>query len=247
MTSRVAILLVNYNMPERTDALCRAIENSVKWEHDLVVIDNGSDQKPPSEYTKVKLKPNRQTTRGWLAGLESLRDTAYFAYWFFITSAAIPDGAGDILAPMAQFLMDTPDAVGIHPSLTPQSTTSWGHLYNRGTNAPRRTWMIDNIASLYRASWFDSIGWFDPEMVYAWGIDLETCWKARKQRRSLWVDDRVQVEKITNIGYTMGRMGMTANERSERAGANMRQVLERKYGGSWWWRMTEENVDASWK
>ncbi len=102
--------------------------------------------------------------------------------------------------------------------------------------------MIDNIASLYRADWFDSIGWFDPALVYAWGIDLETCYKARMQRRDLFVDERVRVKKITDIGYKMNRMGMTAEQRQERAGANMAAVLSSRYGVNWWNIMTQEGV-----
>jgi GT2 family glycosyltransferase len=243
---RVAVLIVNYNMPERTDALCEAISGRTKWPHDLCVIDNGSDQQPPSRYTMLRLPKNIQTTGGWLAGLNALKEK-YFAYWFIITSARIPDDQGDILTPMARLLMDDENAVGIHPSLTAESTTGWLHLKNRGTNAPRRTWMIDNIASLYRADWFDSIGRFDPAFIYAWGIDLETCYRARKQGRSLWVDDRVQVEKITNIGYTMNRMGMTAEERGRLAYANMMEVGKRKYGERFWELMTAEGVRDEWK
>ncbi len=234
---KTAALIVNYNMPERTDALVEAISGLPV---DPIVIDNGSDIQPPSKYTTVKLDRNVQTTGGWLAGLEAIKGKGYEYYWFLITSTRIPEG--DVLSPMVEFMDANPDAVGIHPSLTAESTTGWPHLKNRGTNSVRRTWMIDNIASLYRADWFDSIGWFDPAYTYAWGIDLETCYRARKQGRSIWVDDRVQVEKITNIGYSMNRMNMTADERGRLAYANMMQVLTRKWGKDAWLLMTEWGV-----
>ena len=41
--------------------------------------------------------------------------------------------------------------------------------------------MIDNIFSMYKAAWFDSIGWFDPQLRYAWGIDLET-WNDQRMK-----------------------------------------------------------------
>lgn len=234
---KTAALIVNFNMPERTDALVEAISAMPATP---IVIDNGSDIQPPSKYTTIRLDKNRQTTGGWLAGLESAKGQ-FDAYWFLITSARIPPEQGDILTPMVSFLEAHPDAVGIHPSLTKDSTTGWPHLINQG-NEPRPTWMIDNIASLYRADWFDSIGWFDPAFIYAWGIDLETCYRARKQGRSIWVDDRVQVEKITNIGYTMGRMGMSADERGRKAYANMMDVLIAKYGPDAWRKVTGDYV-----
>lgn len=246
--NKVAILIVNYNMPERTDALCRHIAEKVRWPHDLVVIDNGSDLVKPSKYTKLWLPKNRQTTGGWLAGLRYATEFEnYFAYWFLITSAEFPVEGGDPLSPLAQFLVDHPEAVGVHPALTEDSTTAWKHLLTRGGSGCRRTWMIDNIASLYRADWFDGIGRFDPELTYAWGIDFETCWKARQAGRSLWVCEDTRIQKVTNIGYTMNRMQMTAEERCQQAGSNMDAVMRAKYGRTWRQKMENEFIEESWR
>ena len=236
----VAILIVNYNMQERTDALVESIHKRVKCPHAVIVIDNGSDQQPPSQYTSIRIRPNIQTTGGWLEGIKAAQVINPSAYWFLITSAEFPDGDTDPLTPMLELL--EAGAVGVHPALTQDSTTSWTHMKDRGTGRPRQTWMIDNIASLYKAEWFDSIGRFDPALPYAWGIDLETCWKARRDGLPLYIDERVQIKKVTDIGYTMNRMGMTAEQRRERAGANMAAVLGHKYGSNWWERMTQEFV-----
>ena len=244
---KVAILVVNYNMPERTDALCGHIGRRVKWPHDLIVIDNGSDLVEPSQFTTLWLPENRQTTGGLLAGLRYADlGGPYLAYWFLITSAELI-GENDPLAPMEQLLLDDPDAVGVHPALTADSTTAWAHLKARGGDQPRRTWTIDNIASLYRAEWFDEVGRFDPAMTYAWGIDLETCWKARQQGRSLWIHEAAQVRKVTDIGYSMERMNMSAEERRQKAGAQMTEVLSAKYGPEWNWRMRNEFVEDAWR
>jgi hypothetical protein len=93
--------------------------------------------------------------------------------------------------------------------------------------------MIDNIASLYRADWFDGIGRFDPALIYGWGIDLETCYKARQDGRTLWVHEGASMKKVTDIGYTMKRMNMTAEARRFLASRNMDQVLSTKYGKDW--------------
>ena len=236
----VAILIVNYNMGERTDALVESIHRRVKYPHAVIVIDNGSDLQPPSQYTNVRIRPNIQTTGGWLEGLKAAEQIKPFAYWFLITSAEFPDGDSDPLAPMVELL--EAGAVGVHPALTTDSTTSWTHMIHRGLGVPRQTWMIDNIASLYRADWFDSIGRFDPALTYAWGIDLETCYKARRDNLPLYIDERVQIKKVTNIGSQMNRMGMTAQQREERAGANMAAILHHKYGANWWHIMTKEYV-----
>jgi hypothetical protein len=103
--------------------------------------------------------------------------------------------------------------------------------------------MIDNISSLYRADWFDSIGRFDPELIYGWGIDLETCWLAHKAGRTLWVCEDAPVRKTTNIGYAMNRMNMSAEDRSKLAYRNMVDVLNRKYGPGGYINTKREYID----
>lgn len=240
---RTAAIITNYNMPERTDALVEYLQAHVKSELDIVVVDNGSDIKPPSKYSWLKLKKNVQTTGGWLAGLNAL-PKGYFAYWFLITSTEFVEGVSkDPLTPMVKKLIDDYDAVGVHNALLPDYVGAWKHLVTRGSKGCRETWMIDNISSLYRADWFDSIGRFDPELVYAWGIDLETCWLARKQGRTLWVCEDAPVRKTTNIGYTMQRMNMSADDRTRLARANMVSVLERKYGKGGYMRTKTDYIE----
>jgi len=240
---RTAAIITNYNMPERTDALVEYLTKHVKSPLDIIVVDNGSDIQKPSKHTYLRLKKNVQTTGGWLAGLDALQ-TGYFAYWFLITSTEFVEGVSkDPLTPMLRKLIDDPIAVGVHNALLPDYVGAWKHLVTRGSKGCRETWMIDNISSLYRADWFDNIGRFDPELQYAWGIDLETCWLARMQERSLWVCEDAVVRKVTNIGYSMNRMGMSAQMRQALASQNMVSVLERKYGRGGYVRTKTEFID----
>jgi hypothetical protein len=258
----VAAIIVNYNMPERAEALARYIWDRVKWPCDIFLVDNGSDLCAPAPSTTLRLERNVQTTGGWLAGLSQAREAGeYLGYWFLITSAEFPTETQDFaietqdFASVPRLLVEDENAVGVSPALTVDSTTAWKHLIARNNVDPgqdqpgcaRRTWMIDNIASLWRADWFDEQGGFDAALVYAWGIDLELCYKARQQGRSLWVHEGCRVKKVTDIGYAMGRMNMTSDERRSLAGANMDEVLRRKYGENWNWKMREEYVEDGWR
>lgn len=235
-------------MPERADALFEYIERHTSWPADIYLVDNASDVSPPAIHTNLTLQYNIQTTGGWLAGLKAAKQKQkYFAYIFAITSADFPAESGDPITPLAELLIQDDNAVGVHPALTEDSTTSWSHMIARGGDVPRRTWMMDNIFSCYRADWFDSIGQFDPDMRFAWGIDLETCWLARHYGRGLYIHEGTRVRKVTDIGYTMSRMNMSAEERRRQAGENMAYFLSKKYGDNWWWRMTNEYVKDVWR
>jgi GT2 family glycosyltransferase len=232
MDTRVAAVITNYNMIERTDAL---VEHLLTHERgvalDIIVVDNGSDLKPPSQYTTVRLEKNIQTTGGWNAGLRLARESKADFYWVMITSAEFI--GAPVLSRLLKCMELYSHCVGVHPALTKDSTTSWEHLKEIGTSGWRKVWMIDNICALWRADWFDSVGGFDPRFTFAWGPDLELAHLARKQGKTLYVSEPAGVKKVTDIGYTMKRMGMSAEERSAFARANMREVMTDKYGSNW--------------
>lgn len=243
-TKRVAVFIVNYNMPEMADNLFNYLKKEETYPIDIYLIDNGSDMVNASKNTNVFIKENIQTTNGWLYGLKQSDKKIYnyFAYTFLITSTQFIKESYKPITSMVKKLIDDPNAVGVHASLSRDSTTNWKHLINRGTNTYRKTWFIDNICSMYRADWFNSIGRFDKNLIYAWGIDLETSYIARKQGRSLWVDENIQVRKTTNIGYKMKRMGMTGSDRVMLASKNMNKILTKKYGKNYMDLMLKEYV-----
>ena len=247
MDHRVCACILNYNMPEATEALANAVWNQEGVKGlSLRVLDNGSDLIFPARCTTDYIEKNVQTTNGWLHFLRMSEDYGYEYVWLLITSVVINSEHTQILAPMVDFMNHNPNAVVIHPALTSWSTTSWEHLKSRGGNQPRQTWMVDNIAPLYRMSWLkDHL--FDPELIYAWGIDLETCYKARKEDRGIWVHEASKVTKITDIGYSMDRMQMTAQERRILAHKNMEEILSKRYGPLWWSMMLEAYVKEEWR
>lgn len=245
----VAFIVPNYNMPEAADKIYADLHDRGNDYFDLFLIDNGSDLMPPAAHTNVRIPRNCQTTGAFLHGIAAANKTGrnYIAYCFMITSAEFTNIIG--IEHAINVFEDYPSVVGYSPALTLDSTTAWKHMYKHtGLRAgkfwagQRKTWMIDNICAFWRKDWFDSIGQFDPRMTYAWGIDLETSWKARSQGRDIVIDDYWQVKKTTDIGYEMGRMNMSAEERVRNARAEMEQVLSRKYGPSWEDRMRNEFV-----
>jgi hypothetical protein len=239
--NRLAIFISNYNMPERADALAEGFKG-IEIPYDLYLVDNGSDIKLPATNTTFKLEKNAQALGGWLYGLHcadaSKKD--YFAYVFTGTSVEF-SSCKDPITPVVRFLEENENAVIGSPALTPDSTTAWTHMIQRGTGF-RRTWMVDNLMSIIKTDWFNGIGRWDPRLSYAWGIDLETSWIARRQGRSIWMDDDVTIKKVTNIGYAMNRMNMSSWDRQVKSTDNMNQIESAKYGDGWYNRMTEEYV-----
>ena len=237
MQNKTAIVIPNYNMPERTDALVEYLMEHAEAPHDIFVVDNGSDLCKPSKYTRHFITHNCQTTCGWLAGLAAADDWAeqneepYFAYLIMITSAEFVEESGDPLTPLVEFLVANPDAAVVHAALTTDSTSALvKQMMDRGSGQPRRTYLIDNIAALWRADYLNEIGRFRKELTMGWGVLPETCWMARRDRRTIWIHEGTVIKKISNIGYTMKRMNMTAGVRARLASTEARLILTPIYG-----------------
>lgn len=229
--NKVAAIIPNYNMPERTDALAEYIMKHAKSPYDLYIVDNGSDLVPPSKYTNVWIKENCQTTCGWLTGLEEAdKHGPYFAYWVLITSTEFVAESKDPLTLLVNFLVNNPSAAVVHAALTTDSTTALSWMISDGAQGPRRVQMVDNIAALWRADHLNSIGRFRRELTMAWGVLPETCWKARQAGKTIWIHEGMLVKKVSNIGYDMDRMNMTAKERRMLADQESKRVLEPIYG-----------------
>jgi len=233
-SNKVAIIIVNYNMKERADAIIKKLNETVKHPHDIILVDNGSDLVDKSEHTTLSLKKNVQTTNGWLMGLhyadslEIINNEKYFAYCFVITSTELVDNK-DIVATMVKTMKEDETVVGVHPSLTKESTTHWKHLLNNPIKDKQKVFMVDNIFSCYRASWFNSIGRFNNELTYAWGIDMETGYFAYRDNLKIVLDHNIKVSKETDIGYKMNRMNMDASERILNANNQITEYFIRKY------------------
>jgi hypothetical protein len=231
---KTAIVICNYNMPERTDALAEHIYETVKLPYDLIVVDNGSDLVPPSKYSVVRLSRNVQTTNGFLAGLDYADEMGedYFAYWMFITSAAFfRDDLRDPLEILMPVLESDLMAFAVQPSIKFNYKQAWSDVMSqRQTHKPRRVWGTDYISVLFSAEKLNSIGRYRKELTMMWGVPGECNWKARKNGWHIYIHDGYRMKKDTDVGYTMDRMGMTAKERRSLASAESDKVLEPIYG-----------------
>lgn len=259
--NRIAVIIPNYNMPEKADAIVDTILGSSDHRmFDIYLVDNGSDLVAKAKHTTVSLPINCQTTGAILCGMAAagkkvsinkhMKD--YLAYWVVITSTTLKPDI-DYISVGIQYMMTIKELVGYSPALDDASSSAWMHLFSRDSITlpfifgSRRVWMLDNIATFWRKDWLDSIGRFDPRLTYAWGIDLETSYLARKQNKVLMVSDNISVNKTTDIGYSMNRMNMSAYDRRAKAYANMKEVLSQRYGPDWESIMRNAYVNPEWR
>jgi hypothetical protein len=238
MPAPVAILISNYNMSERADELAAWFESTTRWPHDLLVVDNGSDKVPPPARANLDWKHNVGPAGVWRIAttyaerLARKRGAPHLGYLLCSTSTDIPERQRekDLITPLAELLASDPNAVFAHPAYTPDTESYFRHMVDTGSGGPRRLGFCETQCGLVRADWFHAIGGYDPDFQLHWGVDIDLCMQARRQGRGVWLHEGVHVRKEESRGYTLGRYEMSAEERTERALAEMDAILLRKYG-----------------
>jgi hypothetical protein len=230
--NRIALILTNYNMPERTDAIAEHLRFTVNYPIDYYIVDNGSDLVKPSKYTTVRLEKNKQVTGGFLAGVDAAVKSGneYLAYWFMITSAKFIDI--DWIDPLDYLIptMKKPDTFAVSPSVNFPKHCAWEPWMAPRDKGVRRIWGMDYICALISAEKYHALGGFRPELIYMWGVPGEMNWKARKNGWKLYINDDYTIEKYTDIGYEMDRMNMSAEDRRFLASKNSDDILNPIYG-----------------
>lgn len=268
---KVAIIILNYNMKQIVSSHVTAIENRFKELNDIFVVDNGSSS--AYRYTgsrdnviMLSLKHNVRTMHGFLMGIAYAKayqltrpNTHYSAYWFLTTSAELmPEGDDILLKAMTQMRRNDTKIGCISPAwaATPGHSETHDAFIGRGTNTLRRTW-IGGFLSIWKADPFNEYlrkmtqSIHIPDLNYlthSWGADYALSAYFRAQGYGLYVDERFsqQLHVAENIGYTLGRMEMTANKRAGQARAEMKTILGDASGDQDWLKYFKHGIKEQW-
>lgn len=241
--NKVAIIIPNCNTPEFVEELIGHVRRKTadNSDYDVYVINNGEPRyfhDKPENYVLSYLVPLGMGT-AVIKGINyANRIDKYFAYWILTTSMKFTYDE-DYLTPMLKVLKVIPDAVMIHPATI---GTAWDSLepsnYDGGI---RGVWGVDSNAVLIRADWYNSVGGYDPELTFGWGSSLELCWKARRDGKRIYVDDRFLMFKDDGVAWDMGRRSESTHEEfNEKASKQMSEVLSKKYGEEFLERLGHE-------
>lgn len=233
MAEKVAISIVNYNMPEATDKIVEFLRAKIKYiDYFINVIDNGSKPEFISKYTTLRLEKNLNKLGGWLEAFKKSKEQNPTSYWTISTSNEFNSIDVDPLLTLIYYLRTVRDAVGITPGLTGELKDKPHQLMKA---LPVHNYHKSNLGlyALYDAGWLENEGYPDERLTSSWGTDYEMSYKARINGKKLLVSDLVTV-KVTEAGvYRAGRADISETEYHTKSRQEMESVLTEKYGSDW--------------
>lgn len=228
MEAKIAVIISNYNTPERADALADFVRE--RSDAHVIVVDNGSAGEKPAN-TAVALGLNVRLTHSYLMGLaycDALAATSgreYDGYWFLTTSLAFDECDGDPV----EILWDCMERTGsVYVSPTYRGGSRWPHIMMSGAG---KSVHIGGVG-MYRADWFNRER-FDPRLTYNWGTDFDASIRAIHEGVHGWVCDGLVMDIHENIGYREGKHGMSVDQYHALARAEMDRVMTEKHPRDW--------------
>lgn len=255
MENKVAVILLNYNMPEVIEQNIAYIKRCVKWPVDIFLVDQSNDSYVvnSNEVTvSAVLSENLHATQGFNLCCRLADSYAeynnlpqYFAYWVITTTGLLdPDGdrADDCLTPCAELLLANTQAAIVQPAYREDSVGFWDHLRNKGTGSPRQVHMIEHSAALFEGDWFRDIGFMEPQ-IHIHGTDLYYSYLARMEGRTMFVHEGTWIKRYNNNMHDMNRSfeGSPA-ERTNLARQSLVKFGESILGPAWEQRMVSDYV-----
>ena len=225
----VAIIVLNYNTAEMTDALAGYLERCLNYPRKRVyVIDNGSERPPAS--TTHRLPENLGFTRGMHGGyLIASREDDYDAYWLLNSDVGFEYG-NDVLLQLADVLFSSDR----HAQIAPQHNSPHRFM-ERAASEAQFVPYLEPTATLVKASTFARVGFWDLNLTLGWGVDYDYGYRVRQAGLLNVLTSRARVthkehKSIANFG-----------DYRSRASAEMNAVLAAKYGADWGRIMSDES------
>ncbi len=234
---RIAVLVVSRNRPDLVRNLAGYLERNMTYDHDLIVVEAGTDQEQLSEYSTLHFEDEDFRGKCFAhnvalnhAQQQAEQGTPYDYYWVLMNDLVFEEGQD-----AARLLVDTMER---EPRLGILSPTCKDGKYpssgRRGHSGWRAVTTCDYLGFMIRAAAVERVGFLNPEFKYCWGAIHELAYKLYSNGWVVAYSDEVEYEHLG--GTTYGAKGTKTISREEYQVRAKRFAFEyflKTYGAEW--------------
>ena len=214
---RVAVIILNHNLPEYTDQLYDMLSPHSGDLYSLDVLDNGSPAAGRSRHTSLETGENRFFGGGLNFAFRHVLERPGIDYLLFLNN--------DLIVPEARFVATLVEAADenayavVSPCiLQPEREQNfWPVMHCWGSRAPRETGWVDFTAPLIHRRLIEAIGQYDAALEPGYGCDLYAGLVCRDRGWKIAVCDNLAVVHIGSLTLKLGRSSLTQKEHHELA------------------------------
>lgn len=240
--TKVGIVLLNYNLPQETDALVERIHTVVKVPFELVVIDNASDRAAAAKATNVRTIVNMRTGGANIVGAHALADRfPEVDSFFFMHNDMWFDSDVCPLGPLLAIFEEDPKVAAVHPAiradvqlgdwfLQRQFGSGWKYAPK---NSHGKVIMDDICPVLIKKSAYFDVGGFDPRLSRCYGAGLNLYDRLVQRGFEIAICYEVEVYHRGQYSYSSGVAEEAYLTCDQEAIKEWDFVFTEKYGPAW--------------
>jgi GT2 family glycosyltransferase len=218
---QIAIVVLNYGTTNLTDDLAFYLIHHLNYPNKKVyVVDNGSPA--PPGLTTHALAENLGFTRGmYEAYCVASAEDDYDAYWFLNSDVGFEYGNHVLL-----HLVDVLFASDSYAQISPQHNSPHSFMEDAYAEAQAVPY-LEATATLIKASTIRSLGFWDLDLTYGWGVDYDYGYRVRKAGLLNILTNRARITHKEHQSIA------DLPDYINKASAEMNHILRAKYGEDW--------------
>lgn len=239
---KITPIILSYNLPEETDEIHKKLVfDGFK---DIVVVDNGSDKRPPAQSANLLLPKNIRFNGQARIALIYCMDYFPADYYWLITTSAVLLNKVDYMERIQQAFDNlsmikvgilTPSIVGGDYFDLPCQKYAGNEDKNYSTCDPIRTQLIGALIShnLLEICRGENAAFFNLDLYRGHGTEMELCYVGLKNDFWPIVDYNMQIKWMVNNTHARGVDVESREDYHKLAAREYANSFNKKYGRYW--------------
>jgi len=218
-------VILNHNLPDETNKLYEALKPFEKDDYDLVVVENGCEEDGKSKYSTYTLEENVYWGGALNIMFQHIIDNKQYDSLLFLNNDIIIHGYNFVKSLREEMFEN--DFKIVSPTIFQPTHDQgfWFTMHNWNSKTTRQVKWVDFNAPLIHRDLIESIGQFDSELIYGWGIDMLCGMKCEDMNWKVGVCDFVPILHLVAQTTRKGKSDITFKQYCDLAGEKMNKYF----------------------
>lgn len=222
---KTLVVILNYNLPEMTDALYTALKPYQKNDYDLAIIDNASEIEGRAKNTTHQMAENGFFGGGLNYAFDLILKNKHYDSLLFLNNDLVVH-APKFVSSLRKVMFEQNYHVVSPCVLQPEKQLDWRQMHNWGHTSPRTVKWVDFQAPLIHRDIIESIKQYSPQLEKGWGNDVYTGMLCEDNNWSIAVCDYIPVLHFHELTFKKGKSSIDMDTFRKTAGNNMKLFFD---------------------
>jgi len=219
--SKTLVTILNHNLPDYTDDLYNALVPYSGETDDIMVLDNGSDEKGKSQYTTHETGQNTYFGGAMNITFDYMLDNPEYDSLLYLSNDVILHGY-NFVDSLRNELFDN-DYTIVSPCIIQPTHDQgfWRQMHNWGSRDIRPVSWVDFMSPLIHRRIIEDVKQLDMRLMYGWGIDMYFGIICQDRGWKIGVSDHIPAVHLVAQTSKQGKSDITFDEYCKKAHGGM--------------------------